>query len=54
VLIQVALVVFLGFHAWDDYNSAQQMVAQVESKQAEAVRAQAEADALTRRSARRR
>jgi chromosome segregation ATPase len=49
VLIQAALVVFLGYHAWDYYNRAQQMVAQVESKQAEAVKAQAEADALNKK-----
>jgi chromosome segregation ATPase len=45
VLIQAALVVFLAYHAWDYFNRAQQMVAQVESKHAEAAQAQAETDA---------
>jgi hypothetical protein len=45
LLIQAALVVFLAYHAWDYFNRAQQMVAQVESKRAEAAQAQAETDA---------
>jgi hypothetical protein len=44
-LIQAALVVFLAYHAWDYFNRAQQMVAQVEAKRAEAAQAQAETDA---------
>jgi hypothetical protein len=46
VLIKIALVVFLGYHAWDYYNRAQQMVAQVESKRAEATEMQAKADSV--------
>jgi hypothetical protein len=46
VLVKIALVVFLGYHAWDYYNRAQQMVAQVESKRAEAMETQAKADGV--------
>jgi hypothetical protein len=46
VLVKIALVVFLGYHAWDYYNRAQQMVAQVESKRAEATETQAKADGV--------
>src|ERR1700733_11964482 len=45
LLIQAALVVFLAYHAWDYFNRAQQMVAQVQAKRAEAEETQAEADA---------
>jgi uncharacterized protein (DUF2249 family) len=45
-LVKIALVVFLGYHAWDYYNRAQQMVAQVESKRAEAMETQAKADGV--------
>jgi chromosome segregation ATPase len=44
-LVAVALVVFLSYHAWDYYNRAQQMVAQLEAKRAEAVQTQTDADA---------
>lgn len=46
VLVKIALVVFLGYHAWDYYNRAQQFVAQVESKRAEAMEVQAKADGV--------
>ncbi|MHB8267476.1 hypothetical protein [Bradyrhizobium sp.] len=49
VLIKIALVVFLGYHAWDYYNRAQQMVAEVESKQGEAAKFKADADAIYNR-----
>ena len=45
-LVKIALVVFLGYHAWDYYNRAQQFVAQVESKRAEAMEVQAKADGV--------
>jgi hypothetical protein len=44
-LITAALVVFLAYHAWDYFNRAQQMVAQLEAKRAEAAQVQADADA---------
>jgi chromosome segregation ATPase len=48
-LVQIALVVFLGYHAWDYYSRAQQMVAEVESKQGEAEKFKADADAINNR-----
>ena len=47
-LIKVALVVFIGFHAWEYYNRSQQFVAQVESKRAEALEGQVRADAVNK------
>lgn len=49
MLVKISLLVFLGYHAWSYYNQAQQMVAQVESKQGEAMKAEAEADSLNNR-----
>jgi hypothetical protein len=46
VLVKIALIVFLGYHAWDYFNRAQQMVAQVESKRADATETQAKADSV--------
>jgi len=48
-LVKIALVVFLGYHAWDYYNRAQQLVAEVESKQGEAEKIKADADAINNR-----
>jgi hypothetical protein len=48
-LVRAALVVFLGYHAWDYYARAQQMVADVEAKNAEARQAEVEADAINQK-----
>ena len=47
--VQLGLVVFLGYHAWDYYARAQQMVADVQTKNAEAREAEVEADAINQK-----
>lgn len=45
VLITTTIVVFLGVKSWDYYNLAQQMVADLEAKRGDVMRASAEAGA---------
>lgn len=48
-LTTAAIVIFLGYHAWDYFQRAQQMVAALEAKRAEAAAAIVEADAQNKR-----
>jgi hypothetical protein len=49
LMIRTAIIIFIVYYAWIDYQRAQQLSSEVGTKTAEAARAEVEADGLTRK-----